>query len=42
MNHGKEPEQRVCRTVGLVYFFGEDPHRLRDLLKHQEALDFYV
>lgn len=27
---------------GLVYFFGEDPHRLRDLLKHQEELDFYV
>src|SRR6056297_3901984 len=27
---------------GLVYFFGEDPHRLRDLLKAQEELDFYV
>ena len=27
---------------GLVYFFGEDPHKLRDLLKHQEELDFYV
>ena len=27
---------------GLVYFFGDDPHRLRDLLKHQEELDFYV
>ncbi len=27
---------------GLVYFFGEDPHRMRDLLKHQEELDFYV
>lgn len=27
---------------GLVYFVGEDPHRLRDLLKHQEELDFYV
>jgi hypothetical protein len=27
---------------GLVYFFGDDPHRMRDLLKHQEALDFYV
>lgn len=27
---------------GLVYFFGEDPHTLRDLLKHQEELDFYV
>ena len=27
---------------GLVYFFGDDPHRLRDLLKAQEDLDFYV
>ncbi len=27
---------------GLVFFFGDDPHRLRDLLKHQEELDFYV
>lgn len=27
---------------GLVYFHGDDPHRLRDLLKHQEELDFYV
>ena len=27
---------------GLVYFFGDNPHRLRDLLKHQEELDFYV
>ncbi|WP_148254327.1 ATP-grasp domain-containing protein [Aidingimonas lacisalsi] len=27
---------------GLVYFFGEDPHTMRDLLKHQESLDFYV
>ena len=27
---------------GLVYFHGEDPHQLRDLLKHQEELDFYV
>ncbi len=27
---------------GLVYFFGDDPHRMRDLLKHQEELDFYV
>jgi len=27
---------------GLVYFFGEDPYKLRDLLKHQEDLDFYV
>ncbi len=27
---------------GLVYFFGDNPHRIRDLLKHQEELDFYV
>jgi len=27
---------------GLVYFFGDDPHRMRDLLKKQEELDFYV
>lgn len=27
---------------GLVYFFGDDPHKMRDLLKHQEDLDFYV
>ena len=26
----------------LVYFFGEDPYVMRDLLKHQEDLDFYV
>jgi hypothetical protein len=27
---------------GLVYFVGEDPGTMRDLLKHQEELDFYV
>jgi hypothetical protein len=27
---------------GLVYFFGDDPHVLRDLLRAQEELDFYV
>ena len=27
---------------GLVHFFGDDPHRMRDLLKRQEDLDFYV
>jgi hypothetical protein len=27
---------------GLTYFFGDNPHRLRDLLKHQEELDYYV
>ncbi|CAM4032171.1 ATP-grasp domain-containing protein [Vreelandella rituensis] len=27
---------------GLIYFKGDDAHTLRDLLKHQEELDFYV
>lgn len=27
---------------GLVYFFGDDPYVMRDLLKHQEELDFYI
>lgn len=27
---------------GLIYFSGEDPYVLRDLLKRQEDLDFYV
>lgn len=27
---------------GLIFFFGDDPHQLRDLLQHQETLDFYV
>ncbi|MDZ7643623.1 MAG: carboxylate--amine ligase [Woeseiaceae bacterium] len=27
---------------GLIFFFGDDPHKLRDLLKEQEDLDFYV
>ncbi|MBA1145611.1 carboxylate--amine ligase [Ectothiorhodospiraceae bacterium WFHF3C12] len=27
---------------GLVFFFGDDPHKLRDLLKHQEELDYYI
>jgi len=27
---------------GLIYFFGEDPYVMRDLLKRQEDLDFYV
>jgi hypothetical protein len=27
---------------GLVYFFGDDPHTMRDLLKAQEELDYYV
>ena len=41
-------EQKVTKRTafgthwGLVYFFGENPHQLRDLLKVQEELDFYV
>lgn len=27
---------------GLIFFFGDDPCKMRDLLKHQEELDFYV
>ncbi|WP_420812690.1 ATP-grasp domain-containing protein [Natronospirillum operosum] len=27
---------------GLIYFFGEDTYTMRDLLKAQEELDFYV
>lgn len=27
---------------GLVYFVGDDPHQLHDLLKRQEELDYYV
>ena len=27
---------------GLIYFTGDDAHTMRDLLKHQEELDFYV
>ncbi len=27
---------------GLISFFGDEPVRMRDLLKHQEELDFYV
>ncbi len=41
-------EQKVTKRTafgthwGLVYFFGEDAHRMRDLLKAQEELDYYV
>jgi len=27
---------------GLVFFFGDDPYQMRDLLKQQEELDYYV
>lgn len=41
-------EQKVTKRAafgthwGLVYFHGSDPHRLRDTLKAQEDLDFYI
>lgn len=39
----KVPKRSAFGTHwGLVYFFGDDPHRLRDLLKEQEELDYYV
>jgi hypothetical protein len=39
----KVPERNAFGTHwGLVYFFGEDPYRMRDLLKAQEELDFYT
>jgi hypothetical protein len=40
---GKVPKRSAFGTHwGLVYFFGDDPYKLRDLLKHQEDLDYYV
>jgi hypothetical protein len=41
-------EQKVTKRTafgthwGLVYFHGDDPHAMKDLLKHQEELDFYL
>ncbi|QOL80751.1 ATP-grasp domain-containing protein [Pseudooceanicola spongiae] len=41
-------EQKVAKRSafgthwGLAYFFGEDAHQLRDLLKRQEELDYYI
>ena len=41
-------EQKVTKRTafgthwGLVYFFGDDADRMRDLLHAQEELDFYV
>jgi hypothetical protein len=41
-------EQKVAKRVafgnhyGSVYFFGDDPDRMRELLLRQEDLDFYV
>ncbi len=37
------PERSAYGTHwGLVFFFGDDPIKMRDLLKAQEDLDFYV
>lgn len=37
------PERNAFGTHwGLVFFFGDDPIKMRDLLKAQEELDFYV
>lgn len=44
----KPLEQTVTKRTafgthwGLLYFFGEDPYVMRDLLKRQEELDFYL
>jgi hypothetical protein len=39
----KVPKRHAFGTHwGLVYFFGGDPYRMRDLLKAQEDLDFYI
>jgi len=41
--HNKVPKRHAFGTHwGLVYFFGEDPYRMRELLKAQEELDYYV
>ncbi len=45
--HAPMVEKVTKRTAfgthwGLLYFYGEDPYTLRDLLKRQEDLDFYV
>jgi hypothetical protein len=39
----KVPKRSAFGTHwGLLHFFGDDPHRMRDLLKSQEDLDFYI
>ncbi|MBT8419875.1 MAG: carboxylate--amine ligase [Gammaproteobacteria bacterium] len=39
----KVPKRSAFGTHwGLLHFFGPDPHVMRDLLKAQEELDFYV
>ncbi len=39
----KVPKRSAFGTHwGLLHFFGDDPYKMRDLLKAQEDLDFYV
>ncbi len=39
----KVPKRSAFGTHwGLLHFYGDDPHVMRDLLKAQEDLDFYV
>lgn len=39
----KVPKRSAFGTHwGLVYFFGDDPYKMRELLKAQEELDFYI
>ncbi|MBN2702165.1 MAG: ATP-grasp domain-containing protein [Methylohalobius sp. ZOD2] len=39
----KVPKRTAFGTHwGLLHFFGDDPYRMRDLLKAQEKLDFYI
>ncbi|WP_022947408.1 ATP-grasp domain-containing protein [Methylohalobius crimeensis] len=39
----KVPKRTAFGTHwGLLHFFGENPYRMRDLLKAQEKLDFYI
>jgi hypothetical protein len=39
----KVPKRTAFGTHwGLLHFFGDEPYQMRDLLKHQEELDFYI
>jgi len=41
--HNKVPKRSAFGTHwGLVYFFGDDPYRMREMLKAQEDLDYYI
>lgn len=42
-HENKVPKRSAFGTHwGLLHFFGDDPYKMRDLLKAQEDLDFYV